>query len=93
MEDLGEGVRERIGGERLAADGRSLEQRQSLEPALEPGSIRRDDAIALDREPHEREIFPARGVADDFDHGGQRSATVRADPPRVGLHNGEPTSP
>ena len=56
-EDLRECVRERVDRERLAADGRSLEQRQSLEPALEPGSVRRDDAIAVDREPHEREIF------------------------------------
>ena len=46
--DLRERIRERVDGERLAADGRSLEQRQSLDVAREPRRVGGDDAVALD---------------------------------------------
>ena len=67
-EDLGERVRERVGGERLARHGRGLEQRQPGERPREPGRVRVDDPVAVDREPHECELGPTRRVSDDLDH-------------------------
>ena len=38
------------------------------EGRVEPGRVGVDDPVALDREPHERELGAARGVSDDLDH-------------------------
>ena len=67
-EDLGERVRECIGGERLARHGGGLEQRQPGERPREPGRVRVDDPVAVDRKPHERELLASCGVSDDLDH-------------------------
>ena len=60
--------RERIDRERLAADGGSLEQRQSDEPAVEPFRIRRDDPVAVDGELHRGPFAVARGISEGLDH-------------------------
>jgi hypothetical protein len=67
-EDGAERVRERVGGERLAGDGRRLEQRQSAEVPLEAGRVGVDDAVAAQPQPDERELAVPRGVPDDLDH-------------------------
>ncbi len=59
-EDLRERVGQRVDGERLAADRRSLEQRQTFERALETRCVRGDDVLAFDGEPDERELGAAR---------------------------------
>ena len=46
-EDRPERVRESVDRERLAADRRRLEQRQSRDVALEPRRVRLDDPIAV----------------------------------------------
>jgi hypothetical protein len=61
-------VRERIDRERLAADPRRLEERQPCRRPLEPGRVRLDDPVAVDREANERELAAARGVSEDLDH-------------------------
>ena len=58
--DLRERVGQRVDGERLAADRRSLEQRQTFERALETRCVRGDDVLAFDGEPDERELGAAR---------------------------------
>ncbi len=60
--------RERVDRERLAADGRSLEQRQSDEPAVEPFRVRRDDPVAVDGELHRGPVAVARGISEGLDH-------------------------
>ena len=66
--DLRERVGERVDRERLASHRRGLEERQAGERSVEPGSVGRDDAIAVDGEPDERELGTARRIADDLDH-------------------------
>ena len=72
-EHLRERVRERVGRERLARHGRSLEQRQSRERPLEPGRVRGDDPVTVDRQPDERELLAASGVSDHLEHAVQRT--------------------
>ena len=67
-EDLAERVRERVGGEGLTRDRGGLEQREPVERALEPGRVGGDDPVAVDREPHERELFAACGVSEHLEH-------------------------
>ena len=74
-EDLRERVRERVGGERLPGDGGGLEQRQAGERPLEPGRVGLDDPVAVDDEPHERELLAPRGISEDLDHAGQASGS------------------
>ena len=76
-EDLRERVRERVDGERLAADRRGLEQRQPRERRARARRVGVDDAVAVDRRAGRARTRPARGVSDDLDHAGQRSATVK----------------
>ena len=66
--DLCERIRERVDGKRLAADRRSLDQRQSFNVARESRRVGGDDAVALDVEAREREFVAARRVSDDLDH-------------------------
>ena len=84
-EDPRERVRDGVDGERLSADRRRFEQREPVERTIDPRSVRRDDAVALDLETDERELGAARAVTDDLDHAGQPSARGwTRDPPRVG---------
>ena len=73
VKTCGERVRKRVGGERLARHRGGLEQRQPGERPRQPGRVGFDDPVAVDREPHECELGPARGVSDDLDHVGQPS--------------------
>ena len=73
-EDRSERVRERVGGERLPGDGGRLEQRQARQRALEARRVGGDDPVAVDREPHERELLAAGGVSEHLEHATQRSA-------------------
>ncbi len=80
-EDGPERVRERVDGERLAADRGRLEQRQPLQRPVEPGRVRLDDAVAVDEQPH-RSPLPVPGrVAEDLHHGnhGRRSECAAPD--------------
>ena len=63
-----ERVRKRVDRERLAADGRGLEQRQAGERTVETGRVRLDDPVVLDRQTNERELRTSRGVTENFDH-------------------------
>ena len=67
-EDRPERVGERVDRERLAADGRGLEQRQAGERTVETGRVRLDDPVVLDRQTNERELRASRGVTENFDH-------------------------
>ena len=58
-------VGERVDGERLAAHGRRLEQRQAGEVALEPGCLRGDDRLAVDLELHRGPFAAARGIPEE----------------------------
>ena len=49
------------------------------ERACEPGRVGGDDPVALDREPHEREVAPARRVSDHLTHASQRTGRVSVD--------------
>ncbi len=61
-------VRERIGGERLPAHRRRLEQRQADEVALDPGRVGPDDPLPVDLEPNGGPLAPARGISEELDH-------------------------
>ena len=61
-------VRQRVGGQRLATDGGRLEKGEPNEGPLEPRRVGLDDALAVDREPDERELARAGGVSEDLDH-------------------------
>ena len=63
-ERVGEGVR----GKRLARHGRSLEQGQAGERALEPVCVCVDDPVSLYRQPDERYLAVARRIPNDLDH-------------------------
>jgi hypothetical protein len=54
--ELAEGVRERVGRERLAGDRCRLEQRQACEWALQPFCVGVDDPVSLDGEPNKRDV-------------------------------------
>ena len=66
-----DGVRDRIRRERLARNGGRFEEAQPRERALHAGSVRLDDAVALDEKARDGEAVPARGVTDELD--GHRS--------------------
>ena len=59
-----ERVRERVDRERLAADGRRLEQRQAREVALEPGRVGVDDPVAVHAQPDGRPLAVAARVSE-----------------------------
>ena len=73
-----ERIRERVGGKRLARHGGRLEQRQPGEGAVEAGRVGRDDPVAVDRQPDERELVAARGVSDHLEHRELRVAALAA---------------
>ena len=48
----------------------------SVSPAerpLEPGRVRGDDPVAVDRQPYERELLASSGVSDHLEHAAQRT--------------------
>ena len=61
-EDLSERCRERLDRERVAAGRRRLEQRQACERSLEAVTVRVDDAVAVDAQPHRAPLAGARRV-------------------------------
>ena len=64
-EDLPERGRERLDGERIAPDGRGLEQAQAGQGPVEPVGVRAHDALAVDCEPHGRPVAVLRRVSED----------------------------
>ena len=62
-EDLADRGRERLDGERLAADGGSLEQRQAVERALETGRVGARDPLSVDAQSDGGPLAAARGIA------------------------------
>ena len=60
------GRRERLDGERLAADGGSLEQRQAVERPLETGRVRARDPVSVDAQSDGGPFAAARGIPDDL---------------------------
>src|SRR5262249_32275668 len=66
VEDLTERRRERLDRERLAVDGRGLEQGQPHERTIEPWCVGSDDALALDRKPCGSPLATARRVSEDL---------------------------
>ena len=77
-EHLSECVRERVGRECLAGHGSRLERRQAGQRPGQAGRVGVDDPVAVDREPHERELGAASGISEDLDHlsslAGEKSA-------------------
>ncbi len=69
-------VRERVDRQRLAADRRSLEERQAAQVLGEPGGVGVDDHVAVDAQPNCRPVGAARGVSEELDH----SARVESAP-------------
>ena len=67
-EDRPDRVRQRVDGERLAADRGRLEQRQSADVLVEPVGVGVDDPVAVQAKPDERPAPVARGVSGDLDH-------------------------
>ena len=65
-EDRPERVCERVDGERLAADRRRLEQRQSREVAVEPRRVRLDDPVAVDAQADGGPLAAAARVSEDL---------------------------
>ena len=61
-------VRERVGRERLAGHGGSLEQRQPDEVALEPGRVGGDDPLPVDAQPDGGPVAVARRIAEELAH-------------------------
>ena len=61
-------VGERVGGERLARHGRGLEQREPAQRLGEPVRVGVHDPVAVDAQPHERELLPARRISDELPH-------------------------
>jgi hypothetical protein len=66
-EDLSEGIRHRVGGERLAWYRCGLEQRQALQRPRHPGRVRVQDAIAVDDQARERPLATASRIAHHFE--------------------------
>ena len=71
-------VGERVGGERLAGDGRGLEQGQAAERLCQPVRVSVDDAIAVYPQSHEREIGAAGGISDELPHRRRVAVPCRA---------------
>ena len=67
-DDRAEGVRERVHGQRLAADRGRLEQRQAAQVVRQAVRVGVDDPVAVDPEPDEREVRAARRVSDQLAH-------------------------
>ena len=67
-EDRPDRVRERVDGERLAADGGRFEQRQADERAVEAVGVGLDDSVAVEREPNESPVAPRECVSGHLDH-------------------------
>jgi hypothetical protein len=80
-EDGPDRVRERVDGQRLAADRRRLEEREARERAFEPRRVRLDDPLAVDGEPDERELAVPRGVSEELDHAVRLAAVRESAPP------------
>ena len=67
-DDRPEGVRERVHGQRLAADRGRLEQREPAQVVRQAVRVGVDDPVAVDPEPDERELRAARRVSDQLAH-------------------------
>ena len=74
-EHLRERVCERVGRERLTGHGGRLEQCQAGERPGQAGRVRLDDPVAVDLEPHERELLAASGISENL-----HRASVAPDP-------------
>src|SRR4051812_47397471 len=68
MEHRPDRICERVDRERLAADGRSLQDRQAGERAVEPVCPRVDDRVTVERELNERVVGPTSRISNDLDH-------------------------
>ena len=55
-------------GKRLPANGSSLEQSQPNKRTIEPGSISLDNALAIKRQPHKRELGTTRRITNELNH-------------------------
>ena len=67
-EDRPERIRKRVDGERLAADRRRLEQRQSCDVALEPRRVGLDDPVAVHEQADGGPLAVPAGVSEDLLH-------------------------
>jgi hypothetical protein len=61
-------VGERIDRKRLPTNGSSLEQSQSNERTIKPGSISLNNAFAVELKPNKREFVTARRITNQFNH-------------------------
>jgi hypothetical protein len=59
VEDLTQGIRQRIDRQRLAWNRCGLEQRKPFVRPLEPGRVCTDAPIAFERQPNERDLGTA----------------------------------